>query len=99
MSRLVFGQPIPPDMIPKGFRTVGKPGQKRKSYAMKDTRNPCLTFFGPGPEGVKCKNCIHLYGTGGNKAFLKCKLRGKATSGPATDHYAGWPACGKFEKA
>lgn len=100
--KLVFGQPIPQELlrIHGLYRQQRGPsgGKVRKSYAMKDTRNPCLRMWGNGPDGAICKNCIHLYGTGGNKKFFKCQMRGKATSGPGTDHYANWPACGKFQR-
>ena len=102
MSALVFGQPIPRELLSQAGLTReqrGPSGGKiRKSYAMKDRRNPCLTMWGAGPDGAICKTCVHLYGTGNNKKFFKCAMRGKPTSGPATDHYANWPACAKFQK-
>lgn len=99
MSGLVFGQPIPREMYAQmvGSR-VDHRGRVRKSHAMKDKANPCLRLHGPGPDATTCKNCTHLYRAGGSKTFFKCRLRGKATSGPATDHYAGWPACGKYQE-
>ncbi len=54
--------------------------------------------WGPGPEGEKCKTCLHL---GFNemrsgKRFYKCKL-GANTGGPATDVKLKWNACGRWE--
>jgi hypothetical protein len=55
--------------------------------------NPCLALYGKGPEGKRCKECKLLFR---HLRFFKCELRG-FTHGPATDHRANWPACGKFE--
>lgn len=102
MNKLVFGQPIPHEMLAATglyLPSRGPSGTKvRRSYAMKANPNPCLLMYGAGPDGVICKRCVHLFRQGGNKTFCKCKLRGKATHGPATDHYANWPACGKYEE-
>jgi len=57
--------------------------------------NPCLSLYGPGPAGKTCKECIHLQRF---RNFLKCALR-KRTYSSATDHKAGYPACGRYEKA
>lgn len=58
--------------------------------------NPCVRQFGSGPEGETCRNCQLLLRKSMSKTYLKCALR-KNTSGPATDHRAGWNACAKFE--
>lgn len=58
--------------------------------------NPLLPIYGPGPEGSRCGDCVHLYRKGGiAKHVLKCDLR-RNTDGEATDHRAKWPACGRF---
>jgi hypothetical protein len=58
--------------------------------------NPCVRAFGLGPEGKRCKECALLIRRDDcAKVYLKCALRAN-TRGPATDHRAGWPACGKF---
>lgn len=60
--------------------------------------NPCIGVFGPGPDAFRCKSCKNLLARGnGAKNFYKCALR-TITNGPATDHKANWPACGKFDK-
>jgi hypothetical protein len=93
MTRLVFGQPIPREYLPHFRRR-----RARKSYAKGTRANPCIKTFGAGPEGEMCRGCIHLMRhQGASRTFLKCALR-QNTSGPATDHFASWPACAKFEK-
>ena len=58
--------------------------------------NPMVKVHGPGPEGARCKTCIHLlrYRQG---RYMKCELRGDLTHGAATDQRARWSACGKYE--
>jgi hypothetical protein len=57
--------------------------------------NPLVKAFGPGPEGKKCKDCVHLFRKKFANTYIKCDLRPN-TGGPATDHRANWPACKKF---
>jgi len=57
--------------------------------------NPCVRLYGPGPDGAKCKECRLLIVNQKSKRYFKCELRG-FTNGPATDHRANWPACGRF---
>lgn len=57
--------------------------------------NPMVLGYGPGPEGKKCKSCIHLYGKRMTKTYYKCGLR-RDTNGPATDHKVNWPSCSKY---
>lgn len=58
--------------------------------------NPCVRLFGKGPEGVTCKNCIHLQRRGTRRRnYFKCGFR-KITNGPATDHRSGWDACARY---
>lgn len=59
-------------------------------------RNPCIRAFGHGPEGRRCKDCDLFVVLQYSKRYFKCRLR-QFTHGPATDHRANWPACGKFE--
>ena len=60
--------------------------------------NPCLVVYGPGPEGAKCKTCVHCrYPLHQSGRFWKCDLR-RLTHGRATDHRVTWPACGKYEE-
>lgn len=93
VTQLVFGQDIPPELYPQFVRAR----KRRKSYAKGTRINPQLRIFGRGPAGVTCKGCVHLVRHGnGNKSFLKCS-KVNITSGPATDHFASWEACGKFE--
>lgn len=61
--------------------------------------NPCVRLYGMGPENTRCKECRLLRRKGGHaKTYFKCELRGD-TNGPATDHRANWPACGRFVAA
>lgn len=60
--------------------------------------NPCLALHGPGPDGQKCRGCVHLRFPQHHSArHWKCDLR-KLTHGPATDHKVTWPACGRYQK-
>jgi hypothetical protein len=54
--------------------------------------NPMLGVHKHGPEGKCCKECALMVRRG---RYFKCEERG-ITRGPATDHRANWPACGKF---
>lgn len=86
--RLVFGRDRDPGVIEEAVPR-GKGGQLQG--------NPCVIAFGAGPEGATCRTCIQLYAQPGVAGrFLKCAMR-RNTSGPATDHRAGWPACAKYE--
>lgn len=60
--------------------------------------NPALAVYGHGPRGATCGTCALLerprrYA----KTYRKCRLRGDS-HGEGTDHYASWPACGKYVK-
>lgn len=59
--------------------------------------NPCVRWFGLGPEGRKCKDCKHLICFAYSKNYYKCDQR-RITSGAATDHRIRWNACAKFEE-
>lgn len=59
--------------------------------------NPCVRLWGPGPEGAKCKTCVHLFGRRYGKTYYKCDLR-RDSACAATDHRVGWRACGKYEE-
>jgi hypothetical protein len=59
--------------------------------------NPCVRLYGDGPAEAKCKQCRLFVRKHFSKTYFKCELRGN-TNGPATDHRANWPACGRFVK-
>lgn len=60
------------------------------------TVNPCIRFWGDGPQNTKCKTCIHLVvHKTGKTPYYKCDLRG-ITSGPGTDHRVNWQACARY---
>jgi len=58
--------------------------------------NPCVRYFGAGPEGVTCEGCVHLFGVQYSRVYYKCDLR-PISGGPGTDHRVRWPACAKYE--
>lgn len=59
--------------------------------------NPMLRLVGPGPEGRRCGDCVHLLARSLAKTYYKCELR--SLSGSATsDHRVRWPACSRFEE-
>jgi hypothetical protein len=75
---------------PRGGREAGGGGMKKP--------NPCISVYGPGPDGARCKTCAHLDGhPGAGRIYWKCLLR-TYSHGPATDHRVNWPACGKYEE-
>jgi len=57
--------------------------------------NPCVTAYGPGPDGKQCKTCTQLYAHRCSKVYYKCRLR-NFTHGPGSDHKVRWPACAKY---
>lgn len=59
--------------------------------------NPMLKW-GKGPEGKRCKECIHFLVKQLSNRYFKCSQR-KITNGPGTDHRANWPACAKFQQS
>ena len=60
--------------------------------------NPCISVYGPGPDGARCKTCAHLDShPGAGRIYWKCLLRAYS-HGPGTDHRVNWPACGKWEE-
>lgn len=73
-------------------------GQPIPTSLVNKKANPLLRMFGKGPEGATCKTCTHLRRKHFSKVYIKCDLRPN-TNGPATDHKAGWPACGKYQFA
>lgn len=87
-QKLVFGRDRDPGVVEE---VVGR----TKSGAL--ASNPCVLFYGEGPEGRICFDCVHFFkqpGTAGT--YYKCDLR-RVTRGPASDHRARWPACARFE--
>lgn len=57
--------------------------------------NPCIRWFGRGPEGKTCAKCARLYRKTYSKTYYKCMERGN-TNGPGTDHRCRWKACAKY---
>lgn len=54
--------------------------------------------YGRGPEGAKCKDCVHFIDIRLANTYHKCELFGN-TGGPGTDWRCRFDACGRFEKA
>lgn len=65
-------------------------GPRKKSV------NPCVELYGEGPKNKRCKHCRHFIVHQHGNRYFKCAFR-KITHGPATDHRANWPTCGKYE--
>lgn len=59
--------------------------------------NPCVRLYGLAEPAAKCKDCRLFIRHEMSKTYFKCELRG-ITHGPATDHRANWPACGRFQQ-
>lgn len=59
-------------------------------------KNPLVRLYGKGPDGEKCKRCVHLFRHLCGKTYFKCDLR-TFTRGPGSDHKANWTACAKFQ--
>jgi hypothetical protein len=58
--------------------------------------NPLLKLYGSTP-GRMCGACRFISKHGrGVRGWFKCEFR--EHGGRATDHFASWPACGKFEE-
>lgn len=88
-QRLVFGRDRDPGVIEEAME---------RTRSGTPTSNPCVAAFGPGPDGVTCSGCAHLFAWGDTAGrYLKCDMR-RTTRGSATDHRAGWPACAKYEE-
>jgi hypothetical protein len=71
--------------------------EKQASTWTPEMVNPMVRRYGRDPEKRQCKGCQFLYARPYSKRFYKCELRGKATSGPGTDHRVRWPACAKYQ--
>lgn len=63
----------------------------------KNKINPCIAVYGKGPDGTRCKTCIHIYAKRYANTYYKCELR-KNTNGPGTDHKVNFPTCGKYQE-
>ena len=59
--------------------------------------NPCVYWYGNGPDGKKCKTCSKLTYKQRTKRYYKCTER-TITAGAATDHRVNWNACAKYEE-
>ena len=60
--------------------------------------NPCVDLFGPGPDGVQCKECIHLHYYHQSARWYKCDQKPKHMRGISGDHKVRWPVCKRYEK-
>ncbi len=60
-----------------------------------ENSNPLVVAYGLDPVGRKCRDCVHLTFRDRVARYYKCELR-FISSGAATDHRAGWDACGQF---
>lgn len=79
------------------FGNVVQPEKLLKNKSGGFNLNPCIAGFGKGPEGTRCKNCVHFVRKHYGAVYFKCKLRGD-TNGPGTDHRANWPTCGRYQE-
>lgn len=70
---------------------------KRKHQSRAPKSNPLIPVYGPGPEGAKCKTCVHLVVQSFARNYYKCDLR-RMSASAATDHRVNWPACGQYER-
>jgi hypothetical protein len=59
--------------------------------------NPMINVHGAGPEGMRCRKCVHCVAIYSYKRHYKCDLRGVTTS-KKTDHSCVNLACGRFEE-
>lgn len=84
MTRPVFGVDRDPAAVP---------GSRSKSGTL--LSNPLRIAYGPGPDGTRCGDCVHLH-RGYSGRYFKCDLR-RNTSSTSTDHRARWESCAKFE--
>lgn len=64
----------------------------------KNKSNPCIDVYGKGPEGTRCKTCVHLYAKSYANTYYKCGLR-KNTNGPGSDHKVNFTTCGKYQES
>lgn len=60
-------------------------------------QNPCLSVYGPGPEGWRCGSCanvsaVHVQTRMGQRTIYYCCLDGQAKR-------VTWPACERFIEA
>ena len=73
-----------------------EPSRPRAARKAKDP-NPVIEGYGAGPLGAHCGTCAQfLRHRHGRKRYGKCRLRG-LSHGTGTDHYATWPACGRYQ--
>lgn len=60
--------------------------------------NPVIAIHGPGPNTARCGTCsLFVRHQHGQHRYGKCRRRG-FSHGEGTDHYATWPACGRYVK-
>lgn len=61
-------------------------------------QNPLVRAYGFDPKGRLCGGCALLSKhRQSSRAWFKCALR--APGGRASDHFARWNACAKFQEA
>lgn len=66
----------------------------------REMHNPCISLFGPGPEGVTCETCIHLQRFHQAAYWQKCALRQASKNVHVHgDHRIRWPSCAKYQPA
>lgn len=100
-TRVEFGTVRDPGVV-EGLQNDHLRRTDRRAYAKAHrsrvpSENPMLAVYGPGPGGMTCKGCVHLFRAfGGARNYPKCELR-RVSSSVATDHRVNWPACGKYE--
>jgi hypothetical protein len=79
------------ERIPRSL--AGIPRTKTGSYKF----NPMVVLHGNGPEGTRCKTCLHLRTKQSSKSYFKCRLRSDWQGcTPRSDHRVNWPACGQY---
>ena len=73
------------------------PEPRRHRPLKASDQNPMVALFGPGPTDARCGTCRWLERWSYAKVYRKCRKRGVSHS-EATDHFATWPACGRYER-
>jgi hypothetical protein len=71
---------------------AGLSAEKRR-----ESPNPAVDDYGPGPEGATCGECVHLVALHYSRTYYKCEAW-KLTHGAATDFRKKWPACERYYK-
>lgn len=69
-------------------------GEARRTDRLSD--NPCIQWWGFGPEGKTCGDCAHLVVMQQARKWYKCGQRHDLTHSHKTDQRLKWQACGRF---